>query len=65
MVPYDLLTCVYLTTFKLIKFLILTYFLILSLLYRNGVKFALDTRTNLALFRSFTASDYVSAQRLR
>ncbi|KAL8205139.1 hypothetical protein R6Q57_008690 [Mikania cordata] len=28
-------------------------------------KFTLDTRTNLALFRSFTASDYVAAQRLR
>lgn len=24
-----------------------------------------DTRTNMALFRSFTASDYVAAQRIR
>ncbi|KAL8238356.1 hypothetical protein R6Q59_019437 [Mikania micrantha] len=31
----------------------------------NQKKFTLDTRTNLALFRSFTASDYVAAQRLR
>ncbi|KAK1439986.1 hypothetical protein QVD17_05811 [Tagetes erecta] len=31
----------------------------------NDKKFTLDTRTNLALFRSFTASDYVAAQRLR
>ncbi|KAK3015115.1 hypothetical protein RJ639_006795 [Escallonia herrerae] len=31
----------------------------------NGVKLTYDTRTNLALFRSFTASDYVAAQRLR
>nr|GEX23106.1 fatty acid amide hydrolase isoform X1 [Tanacetum cinerariifolium] len=28
-------------------------------------KLTLDTRANLALFRSFTASDYVAAQRLR
>ncbi|KAI8554705.1 hypothetical protein RHMOL_Rhmol05G0119000 [Rhododendron molle] len=31
----------------------------------NDVKLTYDTRTNLALFRSFTASDYVAAQRLR
>ncbi|CAI9781811.1 unnamed protein product [Fraxinus pennsylvanica] len=31
----------------------------------NAEKFTCDTRTNLALFRSFTASDYVSAQCLR
>ncbi|KAK2987419.1 hypothetical protein RJ640_018556 [Escallonia rubra] len=31
----------------------------------NGVKLTYDTRTNLALFRSFSASDYVAAQRLR
>ncbi|CAK9161950.1 unnamed protein product [Ilex paraguariensis] len=31
----------------------------------NGAKLTLDTRTNLALFRSFAASDYVAAQRLR
>ncbi|CAK9187405.1 unnamed protein product [Ilex paraguariensis] len=31
----------------------------------KGVKLTLDTRTNLALFRSFTASDYIAAQRLR
>ncbi|KAI3809913.1 hypothetical protein L1987_19516 [Smallanthus sonchifolius] len=31
----------------------------------NDKKFTLDTHTNLALFRSFTASDYVAAQRLR
>ncbi|XP_057495987.1 fatty acid amide hydrolase [Actinidia eriantha] len=31
----------------------------------KGVKLTYDTRTNLAIFRSFTASDYVAAQRLR
>lgn len=31
----------------------------------NAVKFTRDTRINLALFRSFTASEYVAAQRLR
>ncbi|CAH1420447.1 unnamed protein product [Lactuca virosa] len=31
----------------------------------NEKKFTLDTRTNFALFRSFTASEYVAAQRLR
>ncbi|XP_076919206.1 fatty acid amide hydrolase-like isoform X2 [Bidens hawaiensis] len=31
----------------------------------NDKKFTLDSRTNLRLFRSFTASDYVAAQRLR
>lgn len=31
----------------------------------NYKKLTLDTRTNLALFRSFTASDYVAGQRLR
>nr|XP_043620002.1 fatty acid amide hydrolase-like [Erigeron canadensis] len=31
----------------------------------NDKKLTLDTRTNLALFRSFTGSDYVAAQRLR
>ncbi|KAG5548331.1 hypothetical protein RHGRI_013884 [Rhododendron griersonianum] len=34
-------------------------------LYRKDVKLTYDTRTNLAFFRSFTASDYVAAQRLR
>ncbi|KAL1564577.1 fatty acid amide hydrolase-like [Salvia divinorum] len=35
--------------------------------YEDGkkVKFTLDTRTNLALFHSFSASDYVAAQCLR
>lgn len=35
--------------------------------YEDGkkVKFSLDTRTNLALFQSFSASDYVAAQCLR
>ncbi|PIN16906.1 Amidase [Handroanthus impetiginosus] len=35
--------------------------------YEDGkrVKFTLDTRTNLALFQSFSASDYVAAQCLR
>ncbi|KAL7236143.1 hypothetical protein ACSBR1_019417 [Camellia fascicularis] len=31
----------------------------------NGVKLTYDTRTNLALFQSFTASEYVAAQRIR
>ncbi|XVE49415.1 hypothetical protein DITRI_Ditri01bG0080900 [Diplodiscus trichospermus] len=31
----------------------------------KGVKLTCDTRTNMALFRSFTASDYVAAQCLR
>ncbi|CAL5434233.1 unnamed protein product [Camellia sinensis] len=31
----------------------------------KGGKLTYDTRTNLALFRSFSASDYVAAQRLR
>ncbi|XP_047320109.1 fatty acid amide hydrolase-like isoform X1 [Impatiens glandulifera] len=31
----------------------------------NDVKLSYDTRTNLALFQSFTASDYVAAQRIR
>ncbi|CAH9074747.1 unnamed protein product [Cuscuta epithymum] len=31
----------------------------------KGARLTHDTRTNLALFRSFTASDYVAAQRLR
>ncbi|GMH16410.1 hypothetical protein Nepgr_018251 [Nepenthes gracilis] len=31
----------------------------------KGLKLTYDTRTNLALFRSFTATDYVAAQRLR
>ncbi|KAA8545694.1 hypothetical protein F0562_020855 [Nyssa sinensis] len=31
----------------------------------QGVKLTYDTRINLSLFRSFTASDYVAAQRLR
>ncbi|KAL8136544.1 hypothetical protein V2J09_002545 [Rumex salicifolius] len=31
----------------------------------QGSKLTCDTRTNLALFRSFSASDYVAAQRLR
>ncbi|XP_071726248.1 fatty acid amide hydrolase-like [Rutidosis leptorrhynchoides] len=31
----------------------------------NDKKLTLDTRTNMALFQSFTASDYVAAQRLR
>ncbi|KAL2342026.1 hypothetical protein Fmac_009966 [Flemingia macrophylla] len=31
----------------------------------KGVKLTYDTRTNLALFRSFTASDYVAAQCIR
>ncbi|KAL8060832.1 hypothetical protein ABFX02_02G050800 [Erythranthe guttata] len=35
--------------------------------YEDGkkVKFTLDTRTNLALFQSFSATDYVAAQSLR
>jgi len=32
---------------------------------RKGVKLAYDTRTSLALFRSFTAADYVAAQCIR
>lgn len=32
---------------------------------RKGPRLTYDTRTNLALFRSFTAADYVAAQRLR
>ena len=39
--------------------------LLFPLLYRKDVKLTYDTRTNLALFRSFTASDYVAAARLR
>ncbi|KAK9942874.1 hypothetical protein M0R45_008518 [Rubus argutus] len=35
------------------------------MLYRNGVRLTYDTRTNMALFRSFSASDYVAAQCLR
>lgn len=31
----------------------------------NGVRLTYDTRTNMALFRSFSASDYVAAQCLR
>ncbi|GAB2268054.1 hypothetical protein Dimus_003029 [Dionaea muscipula] len=31
----------------------------------EGHKLTYDTRTNLALFRSFTATDYIAAQRLR
>lgn len=34
-------------------------------LCRKGVRMAYDTRTSMALFRSFTASDYVAAQCLR
>lgn len=32
---------------------------------RKGVRLTYDTRTNMALFRSFTASEYVAAQRIR
>lgn len=32
---------------------------------RNGVRLTYDTRTSMALFRSFSASDYVAAQCLR
>ncbi|KAK7328058.1 hypothetical protein VNO77_22154 [Canavalia gladiata] len=31
----------------------------------QGVKLAYDTRTSMALFRSFTAADYIAAQRIR
>ncbi|KAK4364075.1 hypothetical protein RND71_015433 [Anisodus tanguticus] len=31
----------------------------------KGERLTYDTRTNLALFPSFTAADYVAAQRLR
>lgn len=40
-------------------------FYLTFLVCRNGVRLTYDTRTNMALFRSFSASDYVAAQCLR
>lgn len=43
----------------------LCWFLLLLFCHRKGVKLTYDTRTSMALFRSFTAADYVAAQCIR
>lgn len=37
----------------------------LSYFCRRGSKLTYDTRTNLALFRSLSATDYIAAQQIR